>query len=72
MKCASSRTQQSHIHLLELFIQKLVVRARGTINIEDWYYYYLIGSRYKTIHQVMYKTKDKERKERTRARLLYT
>jgi len=32
----------------------------------------LIGSRYKTIHQVIYKTKDKERKERTRARLLYT
>jgi len=35
------------------------------VNLDD-----LIGSRYKTIHQVMYKTKDKERKERTRARLL--
>jgi len=36
------------------------------------YYYYLIKSRYKTIHQIMYKTKDKERKKRMKARLLYT
>ncbi len=48
--------------MILLLLLKMII-----VNLND-----LIKSRYKTIHQIMYKMKDKEWKKKTKVQLLYT